>query len=194
MMDKVVTVIRLLILLLCAVLFLAGALWNLCLQPEKDIESMDVHNMVYAENSQETVDVFFKQEVTVEDTAIQDQQIIENRLAALRMERDAAWQQLYRAVETLEFTDKQQTLQQYAEMQYNEQRLELLLKAKEHLKAKLVPFSFCAKVSLAKFIYKDIPRKLSVNRGITVIKVICYHHARKALVKIKSYICLRVNQ
>ena len=92
-MDKVVTVIRLLILLLCAVLFLAGALWNLCLQPEKDIESMDVHNMVYAENSQETVDVFFKQEVTVEDTAIQDQQIIENRLAALRMERDAAWQQ-----------------------------------------------------------------------------------------------------
>jgi bisphosphoglycerate-dependent phosphoglycerate mutase len=130
MMDKVVTVIRLLILLLCAVLFLAGALWNLCLQPEKDIESMDVHNMVYAENSQETVDVFFKQEVTVEDTAIQDQQIIENRLAALRMERDAAWQQLYRAVEVLEFAEKQQTLRQYAEMQYNEQRLELLLKAK----------------------------------------------------------------
>ena len=129
-MDKVVTVIRLLILLLCAVLFLAGALWNLCLQPEKDIESMDVHNMIYEENSQETADVFFKQEVTVEDTAIQDQQIIENRLAALRMERDAAWQQLYRAVETLEFTDKQLTLQQYAEMQYNEQRLELLLKAK----------------------------------------------------------------
>ena len=46
------------------------------------------------------------------------------------MERDAAWQQLYRAVETLEFTDKQQTLQQYAEIQYNEQTLELLLKAK----------------------------------------------------------------
>jgi hypothetical protein len=130
MMDKVVTVIRLLILLLCAVLFLAGALWNLCLQPEKDIESMDVHNMVYAENSQETVDVFLKQEVTVEDTAIQDQQIIENRLAALRMERDAAWQQLYRAVEVLEFAEKQQTLRQYAEIQYNEQTLELLFKAK----------------------------------------------------------------
>ena len=129
-MDKVVTVIRLLILLLCAVLFLAGALWNLCLQPEQDIESMDVHNMVYAENSQETVDVFLKQEVTVEDTAIQDQQIIENRLAALRMERDAAWQQLYRAVEVLEFAEKQQTLRQYAEIQYNEQTLELLFTAK----------------------------------------------------------------
>ena len=130
MMDKVVTMIRLLILLLCAVLFLAGALWNLCLQPETNTEHIDAHDEVHTEISQETEDVFFQQEPIIEDTAAQTQQAMENRLAALRMERDAARQQLYHAVENLEFAEKQQTLQRYAEIQYNEQTLELLLKAK----------------------------------------------------------------
>ena len=130
MMDKVVTMIRLLILLLCAVLFLAGALWNLCLQPETNTEHIDADDEVHTEISQETEDVFFQQEPIIEDTAAQTQQAMENRLAALRMERDAARQQLYHAVENLEFAEKQQTLQQYAEIQYNEQTLELLLKAK----------------------------------------------------------------
>ena len=66
----------------------------------------------------------------MEKPSVQDQQTMENRLAALRMERDAAWQQLYHAVEVLEFAEKQQTLRQYAEIQYNEQTLELLFKAK----------------------------------------------------------------
>ena len=129
-MEKVVTMIRLLILLLCAVLFLAGALWNLCLQPEPATEPMDEYDMVNTNLSQENADVFFQQEIVIEDAATQDQQTKENRLAAFRVERDTAWQQLYHAVESLEFAEKQQTLHQYAKMQYNEQKLELLLKAK----------------------------------------------------------------
>ncbi len=130
MMEKVVTMIRLLILLLCAVLFLAGALWNLCLQPETSTEPMDAQDLVQTDISQETEAVFFQQETIMEKPSVQDQQTMENRLAALRMERDAAWQQLYHAVEVLEFAEKQQTLRQYAEIQYNEQTLELLFKAK----------------------------------------------------------------
>ena len=130
MMEKVVTMIRLFILLLCAVLFLAGALWNLCLQPETSTEPMDAQDLVQADISQETEAVFFQQETIMEKPSVQDQQTMENRLAALRMERDATWQQLYHAVEVLEFAEKQQTLRQYAEIQYNEQTLELLFTAK----------------------------------------------------------------
>ena len=129
-MEKVVTMIRLLIVLLCAVLFLAGALWNLCLQPETTTETMDVYDMANVNMSQDNADVFFQPETVIEDAVMQDQQTIENRLAAFRIERDTAWQQLYHAVESLEFDDKQQTLHQYAELQYLEQKLELLLKAK----------------------------------------------------------------
>ena len=43
MMDKVATVIRLLILVLCVLLFWAGALWNLCVQPETAETSGDVN-------------------------------------------------------------------------------------------------------------------------------------------------------
>ena len=111
MMDKITTVIRLLIWILCAVLFLAGALWNLCVQPEAATETI--------------ADTEIQQ-----DTPQYEQQTIENRLAALRIERDTAWQQLQHAVEVLEFAEKQQTLQQYAKLQYNEQKIELLLKAK----------------------------------------------------------------
>ncbi len=116
MMDKVATMIRLLILLLCAVLFLAGALWNLCMQPEVIKETV--------------IDSNIQQEPTAEDTLAQEQQAMKNRIAALRIERDTAWQQLYHAVDALEFAEKQKTLQQYAELQYLEQKLELLLAAK----------------------------------------------------------------
>ena len=126
MMDKVATMIRLLILLLCAVLFLAGALWNLCMQPEVIKETVTDSN-----TQQESVEVFLEQqEPTAEDTLAQEQQAMKNRIAALRIERDTAWQQLYHAVDALEFAEKQKTLQQYAELQYLEQKLELLLAAK----------------------------------------------------------------
>ena len=126
-MDKVATVIRLLILVLCVLLFLAGALWNLCVQPETTETSGDMNRQEdYAKvaliSTQEN-------EMEYEETAIR-QSIMENRIAELRMERDNAWQQLYHTVAQLEFAEKQQTLQQYAELQYCEQKLELLLSAK----------------------------------------------------------------
>ena len=126
-MDKVATVIRLLILVLCVLLFLAGALWNLCVQPETAETSGDVNLQEdYAEASLISMQ---ENEMEYEETAMR-QSIMENRIAKLRMERDNAWQQLYHTVAQLEFAEKQQTLQQYAELQYCEQKLELLLSAK----------------------------------------------------------------
>ena len=126
-MDKVATVIRLLILVLCVLLFWAGALWNLCVQPETAETSGDVNLQEdYAEVSLISMQ---ENEMEYEETAMR-QSIMENRIAKLRMERDNAWQQLYHTVAQLEFAEKQQTLQQYAELQYCEQKLELLLSAK----------------------------------------------------------------
>ena len=126
-MDKVATVIRLLILVLCVLLFWAGALWNLCVQPETAETSGDVNLQEdYAEASLISMQ---ENEMEYEETAMR-QSIMENRIAKLRMERDNAWQQLYHTVAQLEFAEKQQTLQQYAELQYCEQKLELLLSAK----------------------------------------------------------------
>ena len=126
-MDKVATVIRLLILVLCVLLFWAGALWNLCVQPETAETSEDVNLQEdYAEASLISMQ---ENEMEYEETAMR-QSIMENRIAKLRMERDNAWQQLYHTVAQLEFAEKQQTLQQYAELQYCEQKLELLLSAK----------------------------------------------------------------
>ena len=127
MMDKVATVIRLLILVLCVLLFWAGALWNLCVQPETAEMSEDMNLQDgYAEAALISIQ---ENEMEYEETAMR-QSIMENRIAKLRMERDNAWQQLYHTVAQLEFTEKQQTLQQYAELQYCEQKLELLLSAK----------------------------------------------------------------
>ena len=55
---------------------------------------------------------------------------VENQIAALRMKRDSSWQQLKNQLESLEFEQKQQCLKQYEELQYKEQRLEVLLQAK----------------------------------------------------------------
>ena len=126
-MDKVATVIRLLILVLCVLLFWAGALWNLCVQPETAETSEDVNLQEgYAEAALISIQ---ENEMEYGENAIR-QSIMENRIAELRMERDNAWQQLYHTVAQLEFAEKQQTLQQYAELQYCEQKLELLLSAK----------------------------------------------------------------
>ena len=126
-MDKVATVIRLLILVLCVLLFGAGALWNLCVQPETAETSGDVNLQEgYAEASLISIQ---ENEMEYGETAIR-QSIMENRIAELRMERDNAWHRLYHTVVQLEFAEKQQTLQQYAELQYCEQKLELLLSAK----------------------------------------------------------------
>jgi len=124
MMDKVATVIRLLILVLCVLLFWAGALWNLCVQPEQTAATEDVS--VQTESTEVLLNV---QDTAASENTAQDA-VLQSRMAALRMERDTAWQQLYQAVESLEFAEKQQVLHQYAELQYLEQKLELLLSAK----------------------------------------------------------------
>ena len=124
-MEPVVKIIRGVIILMCAALFLAGALWNLCNPPEESIQQMAAH-----ETEQNTVEAVVKQEHAVESQDEKNVQELEHRTAALRIQRDASWQQLYHAVEQLEFDEKQQKLQQYAELQYQEQRLELLLNAK----------------------------------------------------------------
>ena len=124
-MEPVVKIIRGVIILMCAALFLAGALWNLCNPPEESIQQMAAH-----ETEQNTVEAVVKQEHAVESQDEKNVKELEHRMAALRIQRDASWQQLYHAVEQLEFDEKQQKLQQYAELQYQEQRLELLLNAK----------------------------------------------------------------
>ena len=124
-MEPVVKIIRGVIVLMCAALFLAGALWNLCNPPEEPIQQMAAHEI-----GQNTVEAVAKQEHAVESQDEKNEQELEHRMAAMRIQRDASWQQLYHAVEQLEFDEKQQKLQQYAELQYQEQRLELLLNAK----------------------------------------------------------------
>lgn len=122
-MNTLTTMLRRLIILLCAALFLAGAVWNLCFPSENQNDTGAA-----AEQPEESVEVLFLPEER--DTVQTEETAIASRIAALRMERDASWQQLYHAVEELEFADKQNKLQQYAELQYKEQRLELLLSAK----------------------------------------------------------------
>ena len=78
----------------------------------------------------ESVEVLFQQEPDTEKQHAEKMQELENRVASMRIQRDASRQQLYVAVESLEFAEKQQKLQQYAEQQYQEQQLELLLHAK----------------------------------------------------------------
>lgn len=64
------------------------------------------------------------------DTQKDNTETLANQLAALRMQRDSSWQQLKEGLEGLQFEQKQECLKRYEELQYKEQRLELLLKAK----------------------------------------------------------------
>ncbi len=124
-METTVKLVRGVIVLLCAALFLAGAVWNLC-NPAQETENI----MEQSSMQEETTDVVFAPEDTLEMQKELETQERDNRIAALRIQRDTSWQQLYHAVEQLEFAEKQQKLHQYARLQYKEQRLELLLAAK----------------------------------------------------------------
>ena len=55
---------------------------------------------------------------------------LDNQFAALRMKREQSWQNLRIGLHQLQFEEKQACLRQYEELQYKEQRLELLLQAK----------------------------------------------------------------
>lgn len=81
---------------------------------------------------QTTVEVGLFSDLTEAQTVAEEEAAasLENRLAALRMERDSSWSQLQNGLADLEFDEKQQCLKAYEILQYQEQRLELLLKAK----------------------------------------------------------------
>lgn len=55
---------------------------------------------------------------------------LDNRLAALRMERDQSWQKLLSGMDVLQTAEKEEWKNRYTTLQFKEQRLELLLKAK----------------------------------------------------------------
>ena len=124
-MESLAKLIHRMIVLLCVGLFLAGAAWNL--SHPQDVDAQDTAQQ---DMSQETTDVLFTPEITQNLQEHENDIALDSRIAALRMQRDTSWQQLYHTVEQLDFAEKQQTLQQYAELQYQEQRLELLLSAK----------------------------------------------------------------
>ncbi len=129
-MNIFVIALRRLIAVLCAALFLVGAVWNLFCTPPQSTEE---GSAVIAQPVIEDVDAVFVPNFSTEETngAVQtEQQQLDNRIAALRIDRDTGWQQLYHMTEQLHTTEQQQLLQQYAQLQYKEQRLELLLSAK----------------------------------------------------------------
>lgn len=127
-MEKTAALIRFVIVMLCVILFMAGALWNLCVPAEEFEETADV-----IAGQAEAVDGLRLQPQdgsTDADDFAAKQKALENRIASLRIKRDAAWEQLYQALGQLETAEQQQMQTQYAELQYHEQKLELLLSAK----------------------------------------------------------------
>ncbi len=137
-MNIFVIALRRLIALICAALFLVGSVWNLfCTPPQPTEEEI---NAVMAQPVQEDADAVLipkfdisetdRERETEEQQKEKEQQALINRIASLRIDRDTGWQQLYHVTEQLHSVEQQQLLQQYAELQYKEQRLELLLSAK----------------------------------------------------------------
>lgn len=147
-METFLKELRKWVIVFCIVLFIAGALWNLCCTLEEKNVSGTEKNL-----SDETVQLEYVQRNTVENDTIQEDLVqedavdtivlqksrkeeneynetLENRIAALRIARDSSYQQLYHALEQQEFPEKQKLLQTYATLQYKEHRLELLLSAK----------------------------------------------------------------
>ena len=112
-MELLTKLLRRLIALLCAVLFGMGVIWNLFCEPYEEQE---------IEDTQVIFDIS-KEELPEKNNWAQT-------FAVMRMERDTGWQELYAAIEQLEFAKKEELLEQYTGLQYKEQRLELLLAAR----------------------------------------------------------------
>ena len=125
-MERVATMIRIVILLLCVALFLAGAIWSMKHPPEQ-VAVYEAAEAVTATPSLQPIDEHLEESAEPEQ---REQQTMEDRIAALRMERDDSWQQLYLALDGVDPERRQTILQQYTELQYKEQRLELLISAK----------------------------------------------------------------
>ena len=153
-MDEFGKSVKILIVAICVALFAVGIIWNLFYGtlPTDTMEQPVIGEVVveteadweeqYTAEKMKTVEeeaeetepqaeeaaIFFDEEVP--KAAEEEQDSVENQIAALRMKRDSSWQQLKNQLESLEFEQKQQCLKQYEELQYKEQRLEVLLQAK----------------------------------------------------------------
>ena len=141
-MNEFIKAVRVLIIALCVALFAVGIIWNLVYGTMSEQEAMatlgqpavsdaDWEQQYTAEQMQAATEARlfsdFTEAQTAPETLAAD---LENRLATLRMERDSSWTQLQDGLAVLEFDEKQQCLKAYEALQYQEQRLELLLKAK----------------------------------------------------------------
>lgn len=141
-MNEFIKAVRVLIIALCVALFAVGIIWNLVYGTMSEQEAMatlgqpavsdaDWEQQYTAEQMQAATEARlfsdFTEAQTAPETLAAD---LENRLATLRMERDSSWTQLQDGLAVLEFDEKQQCLKAYEVLQYQEQRLELLLKAK----------------------------------------------------------------
>lgn len=131
-MKFVIKILRKGIILFCVALFFAGAVWNLYGTVTKTAEDVIQEETIKKEIAQKAVDVVFLEEDQKAENEWQgqDTETLERRIAALRIDRDASYQQLYHTLEQQAVEDKIQVLQKYAELQYKEHRLELLLSAK----------------------------------------------------------------
>ena len=141
-MNEFIKAVRVLIIALCVALFAVGIIWNLVYGTMSEQEAMatlgqpavsdaDWEQQYTAEQMQAATEARlfsdFTEAQTAPETLAAD---LENRLATVRMERDSSWTQLQDGLAVLEFDEKQQCLKAYEVLQYQEQRLELLLKAK----------------------------------------------------------------
>lgn len=142
-MNEFIKAVRVLVIALCVALFAVGIIWNLVYGTMAKQESAatlgqsatsgaDWEQQYTAEQMQTTVEAGLFSDLTEAQTVAEEEAAasLENRLAALRMERDSSWSQLQNGLADLEFDEKQQCLKAYEILQYQEQRLELLLKAK----------------------------------------------------------------
>ena len=141
-MNEFIKAVRVLIIALCVALFAVGIIWNLVYGTMSEQEAAatlgqpavsdaDWEQQYTAEQMQAATEAGlfsdFTEAQTAPETLAAD---LENCLATLRMERDSSWTQLQDGLAVLEFDEKQQCLKAYEVLQYQEQRLELLLKAK----------------------------------------------------------------
>lgn len=127
-MEKTAALIRFVIVMFCVILFMAGALWNLCVPAEQAEETAEV--LAGQEDAFDVLRLQQQDDTMDTDDDAAKQKALENRIASLRIKRDAAWEQLYQAIDQLDTAEQQQLQKQYAELQYQEQKLELLLHAK----------------------------------------------------------------
>lgn len=146
-MNEFLKAVRMLVIALCVALFAVGVIWNLVYgtmeeqqQDAAALASAEEHadwEQQYTAERMKTAEAVLIPDAAAETKADVEaegaeavEHSLENRMAALRMERDSSWQQLEAGLSSLEFAEKQQCLKQYQELQYEERRLELLLKAK----------------------------------------------------------------